>query len=151
MPTQTELFLEKAMLYISKYCPELNFPRSLSNKINQYKKSFKKVFKTKLDILNICWFFPAFLAFTAFIGPLFIAFFFLLLYRHHPMEEPISIATSMPPASPKKLFTRAEMETSNFLFWPNSWEDDKSQKQTESLMANEELFMIFFIYKLQNL
>ena len=75
MPTQTELFLEKAMLYISKYCPELNFPRSLSNKINQYKKSFKKVFKTKLNILNICWFFPAFLAFTAFIGPLFIAFF----------------------------------------------------------------------------
>ena len=48
MPTQTELFLEKTMLYISKYCPELNFSRSLSNKINQYKKSFKKVFKRKL-------------------------------------------------------------------------------------------------------
>ena len=39
MPTQTELFLEKTILYISKYCLELNFLRSLSKKINQYKKS----------------------------------------------------------------------------------------------------------------
>ena len=36
MPTKTEFFLE--MLYISKYCPELSFSRSLSSKINQYKK-----------------------------------------------------------------------------------------------------------------
>ena len=50
MPTQTELFLEKTMLYISKFCPELNFSVSLSKKINQYKKSFKKVFKMKLNI-----------------------------------------------------------------------------------------------------
>ena len=50
MPTQTKLFLEKTMLYISKFCPELNFSVSLSKKINQYKKSFKKVFKMKLNI-----------------------------------------------------------------------------------------------------
>ena len=143
MPTQTELFLEKAMLYISKYCPELNFPRSLSNKINQYKKSFKKVFKTKLNILNICWFFPAFLAFTAFIGPLhcFFSFCFTGITQ---WKNRFQLPLQCHPHLQKKFSPGQRWKQAIFLFWPNSWEDDKSQKRTESLMANEELFIIFF-------